>query len=257
MATRLSSVPEVPTTRRTPCLRNSAEHRIELVGEMRLERFDLRPRSGGSAAEEALAQAGDADLVALQRHRLAALDEDELDAAAADVDDQRRLAAQVDGVAHAEVDEARFLAAGDDLDAQADVVLDLLDEVAAVGGLAHGAGRDGGDAGHALALGQGAEGGQRAHAGVDRLRRQAPLAERAAAEPHHFLGAVEHAEAAVRLHLGHDHVDGVAADVDSCDSHVRACSHLHRPTTSPATTATASTKPRRPTGRVIACATPA
>jgi hypothetical protein len=85
---------------------------------------------------------------------------------------KRRLAGQVDGVAYAQIDEARFLAAGDDLDAQADVVLDLLDEVAAVGGLAHGTGRHRRDARDALAFRQGAKRRQRAHAGVNGLGRQ-------------------------------------------------------------------------------------
>ena len=138
-------------------------------------------------------------------------------------------------MADAEIDEARLLASGDDLDAQADVLLDALDEVAAVGGLAHGAGGDRGDARDALALGERAERRQRAHAGVDRFRRELALAQRLAAEAHHVLGAVEDAEPPVRLDLGHDHVDGVAADVDSRDSHIRPGYRLCRHTTSTTT----------------------
>ena len=112
--------------------------------------------------------------------------------------------------------------------AQADVTLDLFNEIAAVGGLAHGAGGHRGDAADALTLGEGAERRQGSHARVDGLRRQASLAERATAEAHHLFGTVEHAEAAIRLNLRHDHVDGIAADVDSRDSHVPPCYRLHR-----------------------------
>ncbi len=62
-----------------------------------------------------------------------------------------------------------------------------------------------------------------------------PLLSVLLAQPHHVLGAVEDAEAAVRLDLGHDHVDGVAADVDSRDSHIRPGYRLCRHTTSTTT----------------------
>src|SRR4051812_29632734 len=122
-------------------------------------------------------------------------------------------------MAHAEIDQPRFLVAGDDFDAQTDIVGNLLDEVAAVRRLAYRAGRDRRDAADPLALGKRAEGGQRLHAGVDRLRRQPAVTERLAAEAHHLLGAIEDAKATVRLDLSHHHVDGIAADVDSRNTH--------------------------------------
>ena len=59
----------------------------------------------------------------------------DLHAAAADVDDDGGGAADVDAVPRGEVDQARFLGAGDDADADPGLPVDLGDEVAAVLGL--------------------------------------------------------------------------------------------------------------------------
>jgi hypothetical protein len=62
-------------------------------------------------------------------------------------------------VAHAEVDQPRLLAPGNHLNPQPYLVLDSLDEVAAVDGLAHGAGGDGLEAVDVQAVGQRTKGG--------------------------------------------------------------------------------------------------
>ena len=240
-------MPEVPTTRRTSRLATRLRIGIELLAEVGLQVGQVA-RTGWIVGQELLAEPRDADLHAVQRDRLVVLAEDELDAAAADVDDQGRLAAQIDGVADAEVDQPRFLASGNDLHAQADFVPHALNEVAAVGGLAHGAGGDGLEAHDTLSLSERAEGGQRAHAVVHRLGREAAVGQRAVAEPHHVLGAVQHAETAVRLHLSNHHVDGVAADVDCSDAHA-SC---HHPTTSSQLLSYSIKRPHDPSGFVTA-----
>ena len=75
---------------------------------------------------------------------LAAAAERDLDAAAADVDDDRGLR-RVDAVDGGQVNEARLLGAGDDARPDAGLLLDGGEEVAAVLGLARGAGGGGED----------------------------------------------------------------------------------------------------------------
>src|SRR6185437_8779475 len=69
-----------------------------------------------AVAEEALAQADAAHLQALQLERHQPLADDELGAAAADVQNQAPAGLARHGVRHAGVDEPRLLHAGDDLD---------------------------------------------------------------------------------------------------------------------------------------------
>ena len=145
--------------------------------------------------------------------------ERDLDAAAADVDDDRRAAADVHAVPGRQMDEPGFFGSGNHPDADAGLAIDLGNEVAAVLGLARGAGGRRDDlvdlvgVGQALELGQGLERGR--HGGWG----QAAAVQAAGAEPDHVLFAVNDFEGQVRPDLDHDHVDGVGADVDGGDAH--------------------------------------
>ncbi len=119
--------------------------------------------------EEALGEAQNAELQAFLHLDHAAVGEAELDAAAADVDERRPPLTQVEGVRHREVDEAGLLAAGDQIDVNAELAADLGDEVAAVLCLADGAGRDGDDAVRLLRISETLEGRERLHPGLHRV----------------------------------------------------------------------------------------
>jgi hypothetical protein len=171
------------------------------------------------ALDEALGEAYHADLEALAERQVGGRPERDLDAAAADVDDDRGGAADVDAVAGGEVDEARFLGAGNHLDADAGLAVDLGDEIAAVLRLARGAGGGGDDlvdlvrVGDAAELRHGLE--RRGHGGG----RQVAAVEAARPEADHVFFAVDDLERQIRADLHHDHVDRVGSDIDGGDSH--------------------------------------
>ena len=162
--------------------------------------------------EEAPAEGDATHAQALQRQGFEAFADDELGGAAADVDDQPpSLLGQ--GVGRPQVDQARLLAAGDDLDAVAQLRLGALDEGLAVGRLAQGVGTHhpqvvGGDA-----LEEGGEARQAAqrtlHGGVV----QATLVVEAGGELHLLAQAGDHLQA-VLLVVGHQQVEAVGAKVD-------------------------------------------
>ena len=104
-------MPELPTTRSQPRLAVGDLDRLEL-----LRAYEARPleplRRQLAVGEEALRQRDAAEVQALELQRLEAVADDELGAAAADVDDQpaRRLGRQ--RVRDAGIDQARLLDAG-------------------------------------------------------------------------------------------------------------------------------------------------
>ena len=98
----------------------------------------LRDRIG---VDEPLGEADDADLEAARELDIGLAAERDLDAAAADVDDDRRLR-RVDAVDGGEVNQPRFFGAGDDARADAGAPLDGAQERAAVFGFARRAGGD-------------------------------------------------------------------------------------------------------------------
>ena len=78
----------------------------------------------------------------------------DLDAAAADVDDDGDVARHADAVNRGEMDEPGFFGAGDDARADAGLLGDRVEELAAVFGLAHGARRDRDDLVDAVRFGE-------------------------------------------------------------------------------------------------------
>ena len=133
--------------------------------------------------------------------RLARVADDELDRAAADVDDERLAAGEVERRARAEIDEARLLLAANDGQLDAGLVAHDAHEVAAVLRLAHRRGGDGDDGVDAGALGlraiaADALGGAGEGVGGD------DALEGAVAEANHLLGAIERLDLAVGRRRG-------------------------------------------------------
>ena len=164
--------------------------------------------------------AGEADGAELQRARgqhLALLTDEQLRAAAADVAQQQARVEHRHRLEHAEVDEARFLHAGDDRDEHAGFVGGPVDEHVAVLRLAHRRGGHRGD-GRAVHLGHLAEAIEGGDGTIDGVGAELPHVARARPEADHLLLAIEDLEARPAVAGGHasDHaVHGVGADVDS------------------------------------------
>ena len=104
------------------------------------QRLELE-RAGRVVGDVALAVADDAGLQRGVEGDLLAGADDQLGRAAADVDHQRRHAGRV-LAGGAEVGEARLFLAVEDAGREGEALAQLGDEGAAVGGVAHGAGRD-------------------------------------------------------------------------------------------------------------------
>jgi hypothetical protein len=143
--------------------------------------------------------------------------DDQLQRAAADIEDEAVLLAQVDGVADRQINESRLFLRTDDVQFEARLAADPLDKVAAVRRLAHRAARDRADVADALESGHLEETRQGRDAVVHGAGGEDVLAEAAAAEMDHGLVAAQGAEVAVGRDLGHDEVNAVGADVDRAD----------------------------------------
>ncbi len=168
--------------------------------------------------DELLGEAAGAELAALEEEGLGGGGDDELGGAAADIDDEGRLIAEVDGLADRKVDEAGFLLGVDDLDGQPQVQLEEFDEVGAVGAFADGAGGVGQDdvaveaAGDALVAAEDL-------VGVDHGAAGKPVAdEGGGAKLGELLLGAEDAEGELVGDFDDDHVHGVGADVDGGDA---------------------------------------
>ena len=143
----------------------------------------------------------------------------DLDAAAADVDDDRDVAGEADAVHRGLMDQPRFLGAGDDPGAYPGLFDDGLEELAAVLRLPRGARRDRDDFVDAVRVGEPAEFGEHLERGVHRLGRQRPPVEAAGAQPDHFLLAVDDFKRQVGTHTHDDHVQRICPDIDGGDPH--------------------------------------
>ena len=141
-------VPEVPIARTTPARFALAHQRADRAFEMRFELAQLRARRR-IVGQEALGQARRAELDAAHPQRLAVVHQHQLDAAAADVDQQMRPAVEAERVTRGVEDQARLVGAGDHFDGEAGLALDAADELRAIACLAHRAGRDGAQSVHA------------------------------------------------------------------------------------------------------------
>jgi len=116
-------------------------------------------------------------------------------------------------VRHAEVDQARLLATGDDLDGMAERLLRLLEEARRIPGLAQGIGADRAHAAArhvAQALAEACQALERPFGG---LPAEVVVIVEATAQAHHFLEPVENLGLAI-LQAHDDHVETVRSEVD-------------------------------------------
>ena len=197
--------------------------------EHRLDRLQLQPRRQPRAfdafgrqppvTEEALAQRHATDLHALQFQRLEALADDDLGAAAADVDHQPALIFIRQIVRHARIDQARLFHAGDDFDGETQCLARPLEERLLA---ARNAQRVGTHDPHvagvhvAQALAEAFQAGQRARR--DLFIEPAIIAD-TCGQPYHLTQAVDDDQLAVRVARDH-HVKAVGSEVYRRDDFV-------------------------------------
>lgn len=150
---------------------------------------------------------------------LAVAHQHQLDAAAADVDEQMRSAVETQSVTRGLEDEASLVEAGDHFNCQASLALDAADEFGAIARLAHRAGRNGAQAVDATYSQQPLEIHQRTHREVHRFCSEPSRRERAPPEAHHLFNAVDDLEMTFAAHVRHDHMHGVGSDIDRSQPH--------------------------------------
>jgi hypothetical protein len=191
------------------------EHRAHALGQLR-----ALARAGRIGARAGLRQP---DHPQLQRRRVVQLlgvGEDHLERAASQVDLGEALLAEIDRAARAQVDEPRLLVAADDADVDARLVARRAHELAAVLGLAHSAGGDGGQRVDVVAIGDAAERPQRVQPAPEHLRRDDAVVERRVAEADHLLRTVEHVDVPAGADIRDDEVKRVRTDVERGDAHL-------------------------------------
>ena len=173
----------------------------------------------GVALDELLGRAQHAELLADPvLHALAAA-HGQLDAAPPDVDDERAAALEVHAVEDGEVDETRFLVAGDGARPDLELGADALEEVLSVRGFADGGSGHGQDLLRPRALGQALVLPQRVQAPRHGRRRELAAREGAGAQADHLLVRADHTERPPAQRLHDYHMKGVAAEVDGGDLH--------------------------------------
>jgi len=118
----------------------------------------------------------------------------DLRAAAADVDDHRRVAAHADRIGRGQMDEPGLFRAGDDPDVQTDIPPGGPNELGAIARLAHGTGRGRDDFVDAVRLGEALELRKGLEGERDGGRREFTAAEAARGQADHFLLAIHDLE---------------------------------------------------------------
>ena len=164
--------------------------------------------------DEPLGEPDDAELEASCDAKRRAGAVGDFDAAAADVDDHRRRAGNIDAVDRRQMDEPGFFGSRNDLGLDAGFALDSGQEFAAVFGLAHGAGRRREDFFDLMGLGEPAEPRKRLQRRGHRLGGQRLAVEAARAEAHHLLFAIDDFEGQIGADAHHDHVNRICTAVD-------------------------------------------
>ena len=172
-----------------------------------------RPRRDRATGEEAVGRPHRAELEAAGGDDLAALAEQELGRAAADVDEQQPPVEDGDRLEHPELDQASLLDPRDDLDVDPGLVPGAAEELLGVGGLAHRARGHGAHRG-AVAVDDAAHPLQRGDAPVDGVGVELLHVAAAVAEADHLPLAGERLEPVTADRAGDDEMEAVGADVE-------------------------------------------
>ncbi len=197
--------------------------------EGRLHRFELEARGHAgpleallgdlAVAEESLAQRHAAHLQAFELERREPIADDQLGAAAADVDDQPPARLARHGMRDARVDEARLFHARNDFDGMPERLARPFEEGLLAAGDPQGVGAHDAHAARmhgAQALPESLQAGERARG---RFLVDAAVLFDARSQAHHLAQPVDDDELAVRIPR-HDHVKAIGAEIDR-SQHIR------------------------------------
>ena len=200
-----------------PLVHDVLDVTVHLLGD------ELRHLAQVASAErigrrEAFGQADDAELETPCKFDLVSASEGDLDAAAADVDDDGRFG-RIDPVHRRHVNEARLFGPGDDPGTNAGPPFDRLEKGPAVFGFPRRAGRRRQNLVDLVGLGEALELRERQQGRAHRLARHLAPVQAAGAQADHFLLAIDDLERKVRSDLDHNHVDRIGPDIDSRESH--------------------------------------
>ncbi len=194
----------------------------EILARFRVDVFEQLARVARReriAFHEPLGEADDPELEAAAKIDAGTRASRDLDAAAADIDDDRRVTRRPDGVERRQVDQTRFLDPRDHARTDAGPIDDRLEKRTAVLGFPRGAGGDGNDLVDPVRLGEAAELREHLQRRVHRLWGQRAAVESAGAQAHHLFLAVDDLEREVRTNAHDDHVQRVGPDVDGGKAH--------------------------------------
>jgi hypothetical protein len=154
---------------------------------------------------------------------------DELEAAAADVGDDGAGSVHPEMVGHRAPREGGLGLGVDDAQRDAELVAHPLDEILAVGGLAHGGSGDGGDAADAAALADHAHAGEPGHRAFHGGRVEVPGGGDTLGEAGLVLHLVHDGEAGAGIVLGHEETDRVGTDVERGEALAGRSGRCERP----------------------------
>jgi hypothetical protein len=203
----------------------SANDLVEISGHLAREMLQQPPfvafgeRVG---LHEPLRQPDDAKLEAPSDRQMCCRSEGHFHAAAADVDNHGRVAADIDAVPGGEVNEPGLLRPGNDANSDPRLPFHLGNEIAAILGFACSAGGCRNDFIDFVGICEPLELCQRLQRRCNGGGRQLPAVEAASPEADHILFAINDFERQVGTDLNYDHVDGVGSDVDGGNAHAGA-----------------------------------
>ena len=197
---------------------DAVEQRAEHLLEVPLEPTHL-PGGGRVMQQKALGQAGHTERQAPQPERAAVVDEHELDAAAAHVDQQVRPPFEPERMTGGAEDEPRLLEPRDDPHGDPGLTAQPAHQRRPVPRLAHRARRHGPQAVDPPRAREPSEVLHGTHRRIHRLGREPASGEGAPSEAHHLLHPLHHPHVPFRPHLGDHHVDRVGPDVDGGQAH--------------------------------------
>ncbi|RMO08338.1 hypothetical protein ALQ47_05272 [Pseudomonas cichorii] len=179
-------------------------------------RLGVTGRGDLAVLEVALGEAHTAHLQAFAQQRLEALANDELGAAAADIGHQTLARCVGQGVRDAEIDQARFLAAGNDFHGMSQDLFGAMDEFVAVACFTQGVGAHDTYRAQWQAVDQLGEALEAIEPALHGLFVELALVIDARRQLNLFTQALKDAYL-VLMHLGNDHMKAVGAQVDRCD----------------------------------------
>ncbi|RMQ45641.1 hypothetical protein ALQ04_05436 [Pseudomonas cichorii] len=179
-------------------------------------RLGITGRRDLAVLEVALGEAHAAHLQAFAQQRLEALTNDELGTAAADIGHQTLARRVGQGVRDAEIDQARFLATGNDFHGMAEDCFGAMDEFVAIAGLAQGVGADDAHGAERQAVDQLGEALEAIEPALHGLFVERAFFSDACSQLNLFTQALKYADLAL-IRLGNDHVKAVGTQVDRCN----------------------------------------